>query len=117
MGGKMSSAFKIHKASNGQYYFVLEAENGEIVLESEMYMKKDSAVEGIESVRKNSAISDRFIRKTSNSGKPYFVLTAANNEPIGTGEMYSSKAAMEKGIESVVRNGPVAEVIDQTGSS
>jgi uncharacterized protein YegP (UPF0339 family) len=110
----MSAAYKIHRASNNQYYFVLSADNGEVILESEMYMKKESVLEGIEATRKMCAADEQFIRKTSNSGKPYFVLTAANHEPIGTGEMYSSKKAMEKGIESVKQCGPIAEVVDET---
>jgi uncharacterized protein YegP (UPF0339 family) len=110
----MPSAYRIHKASNSQYYFLLEAENGEPILESERYMKKESALAGIESVKKNSILEERYIRKTSNSGKPYFVLAAANGEPIGTSETYSSAGAMEKGIQSVKRNGPVAAVVDQT---
>jgi uncharacterized protein YegP (UPF0339 family) len=110
----MSAAYKIHLASDHEFYFVLSAENGEVIMESEMYLKKESALQGIEAVRKMSAVDERFIRKTSNSGKPYFVLTAANNEPIGTGEMYSSKEAMEKGIAAVKRCGPAAEVVDET---
>jgi uncharacterized protein YegP (UPF0339 family) len=115
MEEKMASAYKIHRASNNQFYFVLEAENGKVILSSEMYMRMESVLEGINSVRINLVIDDRFIRKTENSGKPYFVLVAANREPIGTSEMYSSKAAMEKGVESVKQNGPTDKIIDESG--
>jgi uncharacterized protein YegP (UPF0339 family) len=111
----MASAYKIHRASNNELYFVLEAENGKIILSSEMYMKNESVMEGINSVRVNSVINERYIRKTENSGKPYFVLVAGNKEPIGTSESYSSQEAMEKGIESVKKNGPSAPVIDESG--
>jgi len=110
----MAPAYKILRATNNQFYFVLEAENGKIILSSEMYMRMESVMEGINSVRVNSVIDERFIRKTENSGKPYFILVAANKEPIGTSEMYSSRDAVEKGIESVKRNGPTAPVIDES---
>ena len=41
-------------------------------------------------------------------------LRAGNNEVIATGEGYTTKASCEKGIESVRKNAPEAEVVDQT---
>ena len=40
------------------------------------------------------------------------MLKAANGEIIGKSEMYSSVAAMEKGIASVVKNAAEAEIVD-----
>ena len=40
------------------------------------------------------------------------VLLAGNGEPIGRSQMYSSKAAMEKGIACVKKDGPGARVDD-----
>jgi uncharacterized protein YegP (UPF0339 family) len=42
------------------------------------------------------------------------VLLAANKQVIGQSEMYSSVAAMEKGINSVKTNAPDASVDDLT---
>jgi len=41
--------------------------------------------------------------KTASNGQAYFVLTASNGQTIGKSEMYSSPAAMEKGIQAVQR--------------
>jgi uncharacterized protein YegP (UPF0339 family) len=41
-------------------------------------------------------------------------LRADNNQVIATGEGYSSKAGCKNGIESVKKNAPKAEVMDQT---
>ncbi len=78
-----------------------------------MYKAKASATKGTESVKKNAPDDKRYERKTSSSGKPYFVLKAANNQVIGTSEMYSSEAAMENGINSVKSSAPgaVLEVV------
>ncbi len=43
-----------------------------------------------------------------------FRLVAGNNQIIGVSEVYSGRAAMEKGIESVRKNAPDAKVEDQT---
>ena len=40
-------------------------------------------------------------------------LKAANGQEIGRSEYYSSKAAMENGIESVKKNAPDAEVVER----
>jgi uncharacterized protein YegP (UPF0339 family) len=110
----MACSFVLKRAADGQYFFNLKAANGEVILTSETYKEKHSAEEGIQSVIRNSAFDERYVRKTSADGKPYFVLTAANKEIIGKSETYSSKEALENGVASVKRNAPVASVVDET---
>ena len=110
----MAGKFEIKKAKSGQFYFNLKSANGQTILSSEMYKAKKSAENGIESVKKNSALDERYSRKESKKGQPYFVLLAANNQVIGQSEMYSSVYAMENGILSVKKNGPGASVVDVT---
>ncbi|MCV5334869.1 YegP family protein, partial [Escherichia coli] len=77
-------------AKNGKVHFNLKASNGQVILSSETYDSRKSAENGIESVRKNSQVDARFERKTAKDGSAYFVLKAANGEPIGKSEMYKS---------------------------
>lgn len=108
--------FVLKKASDGQFYFNLKSTNGQTILTSEMYVAKDAALNGIESVKKNSPDDKRYEKKTSTSGKPYFVLKAANHQVIGNSEMYESESARDNGIESVKKNGPGGAVDDQTAA-
>jgi uncharacterized protein len=94
---------------------VLELENGKALLSSEMYVSKEALLEGMELIRKNAIIPEQYVRKTENAGKPYFELIAANQEPIGTSELFASREAMEKGIHSVKNNAPRAAVVDESG--
>lgn len=55
----------------------------------------------------------KFVVKETKTGIK-FDLKAGNGEVIATSEVYSSKAACVKGIESVKKNAPVAAVEDQT---
>jgi uncharacterized protein len=110
----MSGKFDLKKSSNDQFYFNLKAGNGQIILTSEMYKAKNSAISGIESVQKNASLDERYERKVSSKKEPYFVLKAGNGEPIGKSEMYSSDAAMENGVESVKTNAPEADINDLT---
>lgn len=55
----------------------------------------------------------RFVIKQARNGL-YFDLQAGNYETIASSEIYSSDASCRKGIESVIRNAPIASVEDQT---
>ena len=111
----MAGKFEISKSKNGKFLFNLKAGNGQVILTSEPYSDKRSAMNGIESVRKNAGKDANFERRTAGNGQPYFVLKAANTQVIGQSEMYSTKATMESGIESVMRNASDAGVEDLTG--
>ena len=110
----MAGKFVIKKSSDGQFRFNLKAGNGEIILTSELYKAKASAINGIESVKKNAPLDNRYERKVDKAGHPRFNLKAANGEIIGSSEGYNSEAARDHGIESVKTNAPTAEVVDET---
>lgn len=55
----------------------------------------------------------KFVIRATNTGVK-FDLKAGNGEVIATSEVYNSDAACRKGIESVMKNAPVANVEDQT---
>lgn len=110
----MSAEFVIDRSDAGKFRFNLHAGNNQIVLTSESYESKAAAENGIESVRKNSADDKRFTRKTAVDGRDYFVLVASNGQTIGQSQMYASKSAMEKGIESVRTNAPLATITVRT---
>ena len=110
----MAGWFELSKSSDGQFRFVLKAGNGETILTSELYTAKSSAENGIASVQTNCALDERYDRKASANGKPFFNLKAANSQVIGSSQMYSSEAARDNGIESVKTNGATTVVKDNT---
>lgn len=106
--------FVVKTAANGQFHFVLNAANGQVIGQSEMYKQKDSAMNGIESVRNNSAREGAFETKTAANGKFHWVLKATNGETVLQSQMYATEETANIGIESVKANAPSAEVDDQT---
>ena len=108
----MAARYQLRLAANGQHYFNLTAENNKIILTSEMYNSKDAAQQGIESVRVNGPLAERYDRRRSIDGQDYFVLLAANAEVIGQSEMYRSSAALENGLQAVMRVAEAAEVFE-----
>ncbi len=84
-----------------------------MILTSETYASKEGALNGNEVVRENGPLDSRYRKEISENAQYYFNLVAANYKIIGTSEMYNSAQARDNGIEPV-RNGPVAEVEDNT---
>ena len=110
----MASHYELKKSANGQFHFNLKAGNGEVILSSETYTTKSAAEGGISSVQTNSPLDERYVRKSSAKGEPFFVLTAANGQTIGKSEMYSSGSARDTGIASVKKNGGTTDIRDLT---
>jgi len=82
----MPGKFEVYKDKAGEFRFRLKAANGQNILASEGYSQKSSCLNGIESVRKNALNPDRFVCKTSDSGKVSFRLTATNGQVIGVSQ-------------------------------
>ena len=110
----MASKFELKKSKNDKFVFNLLAGNGQVILTSEMYDSKASALNGIESVKKNAPNDGRYGRLCAKDGSPYFTLKATNGQVIGQSQMYSSESARDGGIHSCVTNAPGATVDDQT---
>ena len=53
-----------------------------------------------------------FVIKTSEKGC-HFALKADNGEVIATSQHYKSKDSCKKGIESVKKNAPTAEIVEE----
>jgi hypothetical protein len=110
----MAGKFEIYKDKAGEFRFRLKAGNGQNILASEGYKKKPSALNGIESVKKNAAEPKRFVSSQTPGGKWRFVLTSTNGQTIGTSQSYADEAGCKKGIDSVARTAAGAALDDQT---
>jgi uncharacterized protein YegP (UPF0339 family) len=102
------------KASGEQFMFNLKAGNNEVILTSERYTAKASALKGIAAVRENAGAEGRYECRVASSGEPYFVLKAGNHEVLGTSELYSSASARDVGIAAVRAHAPAAALDDVT---
>ena len=104
--------FEISVRKNGEFQFNLKASNGEIILTSEGYTTKAACLNGAESVKKNAVEEKRFEKMVAKNGKPYFTLKATNGQVIGQSQMYASERNRDNGIASVMKNAPVAEIVE-----
>src|SRR5690606_29420709 len=105
--------FEVSKRKNEEFQFNLKATNGQIILSSEGYTTKAACMNGIESVKKNSQDESKFDVLESKNGKHYFNLKATNGQIIGSSQMYESLAGCQNGVQSVMKNAPEAEIVEE----
>ena len=106
----MAGWFEVASNDKGQYSFVLKAANSQVVLRSQQYEAKASALGGIASVQANCALDERYELATASDGRFYFNLKAANSQVIGTSQMYADQGGRKTGIDSVKANGTSTEI-------
>ena len=107
--------------------FDLKAGNGEVIATSEVYAAEASCLNGIESVKKNciGEVEDQTVEEIvevkhpkfevyqDKAGEYRFRLKARNGEVIAVSEGYEAKASCLNGIESVKKNAPEAEIVNE----
>lgn len=121
------SKFVIRTVSSG-VKFDLKATNGQVIATSEVYESEAACLGGIESVKKNAPIANienqteegwvsvthpKFEMYEDKGGEYRFRLKARNGEIIAVSEGYTAKAGCLNGIESVQKNAPEAEVVEE----
>jgi len=126
-GENKMGKFVVKETKTG-FNFKLVAGNGETIGTSEVYSSKDACLKGIESVRKNAAaanledqtvenvekaVNPKFEIYEDKSGEFRFRLNARNGENILASEGYKAKASCKNGVESVRKNAPEAEVVEE----
>jgi uncharacterized protein YegP (UPF0339 family) len=103
--------FIITNDKNGQFIFVLKANNGKVILCGESYTSKRACLLGIQSVKQHSAYYGYYEKHFSETEQFFFVLTAANKKTIGKSQLYNSPSARSAGITAVRKVARDAEVI------
>lgn len=93
--------FELFTGEDEKFYFHLRAGNGEIVLGSQAYTAKSSAVSGIASVQANGAQDARWRTPEAIDGEYGIRLVAANGKTIGSGELYSTSSDAERAVASI----------------
>jgi uncharacterized protein YegP (UPF0339 family) len=108
--------------------FDLKATNGEIIASSEVYTRKSSGMEGIDSVVKNASRANvedqtvegyavekcpKFEIYTDKRGEFRFRLKATNGQIIATSEGYKAMASCVNGVESVKKNAVDAKIEEE----
>ncbi len=108
--------------------FDLKAGNGQVIATSEVYNSLAACKNGVESVKKNApvaAVEDQTVEGYATEKNPKFEiyqdkageyrfrLKAGNGQVIAVGEGYTTLANCKNGVESVKKNAPDADVVEE----
>lgn len=119
--------FVIKKTNTG-IKFDLKAGNGEVIATSEVYTTAEACKNGIASVQKNAPVAEvedqtkegyevkknpKFEVYEDKAGEYRFRLKATNGQIIAVGEGYKAMAGCLNGIESIKKNAPDAEIVEE----
>lgn len=119
--------FVIKKTNTG-IKFDLKAGNGEVIATSEVYESEAACKNGVASVAKNApvaAVEDQTVEGFAaekhpkfevyedKAGEFRFRLKATNGQVIAVSEGYKAKASCLNGVESVKKNAPEAEIVEE----
>ena len=119
--------FVIRKVNSG-IKFDLKATNGQVIATSEVYTTEAACRNGIASVQKNAPVAavenqtvegyatekhPKFEMYLDKAGEYRFRLKATNGQVIAVSEGYTAKAGCLNGIESVQKNAPDAEIVEE----
>lgn len=92
----------IKEKGEGEFVAFLYANNGEIMLTSEIYTSEESASAGIDTIRKN-VDGGTFVNYKDKNKNFYFKLKSVKNRILCVSETYKSEALAESAKESVKR--------------
>ena len=93
--------FELFTGEDKKLYFHLRAGNGEIVLDSQGYTAKSSALAGIASVQANGAEDARWSTPAAIDGEYGIRLVAGNGQIIGSGELYTTQSDAERAVATI----------------
>lgn len=88
--------------SAGKFHFHLLASNGQILVTSQSYSSRTSALNGMLSVLSNGSSKARYSVKPANGGGNYFNITSTNYAVIATSEVYSTEQAATGGVDATL---------------
>jgi uncharacterized protein YegP (UPF0339 family) len=119
--------YEQRESQDGQFYFVLKADNHEIIGTSETYVSKSNAARGAGTVREIVAKILRIEAATTGGAhfdifvgadeQIYFHLQAANGEIVLQSEGYVSEQGARKGVASVRTHGKSASNFEVSESA
>jgi serine/threonine protein kinase len=106
---KLGPRFEVSILGPNEYEFLLLTAEGEVVFSGQKYRSKAHAKAIINSVRKSAVLRERYSRKHVMQ-EHFFVLNSAKSEPLGHSRSFPNIEEMEKKIDWMTTNAPLAEI-------
>ncbi len=102
----------LRKSEANEPFSFIFVDGNDTIVRSENYAQKASAKNGIESVKKNSQVEERYELKTSSNGKFYFNLKSTNGQVVATSPMFGTENERKTAINTLKADASNATVED-----
>jgi uncharacterized protein YegP (UPF0339 family) len=86
----------------GKFHFHLLASNAAVLVTSQSYSSRTSALNGMLSVLSNGSTDAGYRVQPASGGGSYFNIVASNNAVIATSEVYSTEQAARGGVAATI---------------
>ncbi|MBP5091995.1 MAG: DUF1508 domain-containing protein [Bacilli bacterium] len=96
----------------GGYKYRLKANNGEILIVSNVYSTKKGALSGIETLKKNLADGVKSVQTDKNGYSQFRIFTPNDGRLIATGEVYKSVDSANSALNSALKFGGATKVVE-----
>ena len=103
--------FQLIKESAKAYFVKLVASNGQVLLVSQKYASKQSAQNGLESI-KNAVTNQNFTVFRDKQNRYQYKLYSSNKQLIVSGETYPQRASCVSSVQSVIRFTSLAKTVE-----
>ncbi|NPA82237.1 MAG: YegP family protein [Epsilonproteobacteria bacterium] len=100
------------REGDSPFSFVFK-DGDKVIIKSETYKAKKSALNGIESVKKNCQIDSRYEFKQAKNGKFFFNIKASNGQIVGTSGFFDTEEERQAAIEKLKKEAPNAPVKEE----
>ena len=100
----MSSRYVLKRRGDGKFTFTLQKHSGEVLLTSQVYNDKDSALRAIDTARRLAQREDNYELLRTDIGRIYFVLKNTRGEVIGKSREYIDAESSRQAINQAKAN-------------
>lgn len=98
--GKNGGKYEIVKR-NGSFYFLLKANNGQLLLESSAYTTEQGAKKAVDTFKKAVEVGEFNIDEDKNGNFKFILRASSRSQMLYHGETYSTRQSAENAIQSV----------------
>lgn len=109
----MKAGYRIVQNESGLHYFELLGKNGQRLFRCDLYLNRQSCLNGINAMRNGCKDMDRFPVKKSANGDFHFLFLAPNGQIIGASITFETEKKAIDGIKKVIEIAKDAPMLDE----
>ena len=110
----MPAIFELKSNSDKQFYFHFLDSNGELILMSGDYPKKEAAEKAINDVKVGSLMSEQIAAGQVPDGDAFFVIKDSSGDVLAKSVLFDSRMIFDNALHTVKDNACIAEISDLT---